>query len=71
VVVSKHNKVGDSYQDSVDNNVERERYAEMYKKWYNCQFTKIPQKKHTCLQCKANVIKSKLRAMRIDEWVIP
>ena len=63
IVAKEQKKKDDVYVDSVDTNLQTQKYATLYKRCYNCPFTQIPKKKHNCPQCKANVTKSKLQSM--------
>lgn len=66
-VVGEQRNDGNMASDVVDTNVDIQNKAAIYKKCYNCDFSEIPKKQHTCPQCKSNVTKAQLQSMGIDD----
>ena len=67
VVSEQTEDEADTYTDKIDELVAIQRKQLTHKRCYQCNFEDIPKTKHTCPKCKANVTKSKMKSMGIDE----
>ena len=65
-IVKCEQQAHEGIKDNVDIEVQRVEHEKLFKKCYNCGFTEIPRKKHTCTQCKSSLTKGKLQSLGLD-----